>query len=128
VLFVAGLLLYLASERLRCLGVALDCRCQETRPETPFAAADFHFVFCGGVIACAGAIFDPRRRFEILNSGALSSFVAAIGPLKVPQFFPQFTEKTIAPPEPVQRGIAWIIATSVASMLFVFALGPGIKF
>lgn len=73
----------------------------------------------GGVIACAGAIFDPRGPIEILNSGALSGFGAAAGLLWMPRGF-HGTRETVA------RSDGWIAAALCVSILYIFLLGPGL--
>jgi hypothetical protein len=79
----------------------------------------------GGLIACAGAALDPRGPFEILNSGALSSFGAALGLLQISGRLPPSTngdaEITIKPSP------GWITAASAASIFYILLLGRGIK-
>ena len=74
----------------------------------------------GGLIACAGALFDPWGPMEMLNSGALSSFGAAAGLLWTPRWFSGGRAN-------ISRGVGWIISATVVSILYVFVLGPGIK-
>jgi hypothetical protein len=82
----------------------------------------------GGLIACAGPIFDPRGRLEMLNSGALSSFASWVGLLAVPSLFPLHADKDLIAVGPVGRSIPLILLAAVASVLFVAVLGPGIPF
>jgi hypothetical protein len=82
----------------------------------------------GGLIACAGPIFDPRGRLEMLNSGALSSFASWVGLLAVPSLFPLYADKDLIAVGPVGRSIPLILLAAVASVLFVAVLGPGIPF
>lgn len=74
----------------------------------------------GGLIATAGAAFDPWGPMEMLNSGALSSFGAAAGLLWVPRWFsaPGATGIT--------RNYPWIVGAGLVSVLYIFVLGPGI--
>jgi hypothetical protein len=85
---------------------------------------------CGaaGLIACAGPIFDPRGRLEMLNSGALTSFASWVGLCIVPSRFPAYTDKELIVMSPVGRSVPLILLAAVASVLFVAVLGPGISF
>ncbi len=80
----------------------------------------------GGVIACAGAVLDPRGYFEILNSGALSSFGAAVGLLYVPRIFSSLPENPHLTSAPVSRDLPWLIAASAGAIYYIGILGPGI--
>ena len=81
----------------------------------------------GGLIACSGAILDPRGAIEVLRSGALSSFGAAVGLLAVPVIFARSPEKLADPAEaPITRHLAWILAAAAASIYYIWILGPGI--
>jgi hypothetical protein len=82
----------------------------------------------GGLIACAGPIFDPRGRLEMLNSGALTSFASWVGLIAVPSLFPAHADKDLMAAGPVERSIPLILLAAVASVLFVAILGPGIPF
>jgi hypothetical protein len=59
----------------------------------------------GGLIACAGAIFDPRGQIEIVKSAALSSFASWVGLFAVPFFFPLHADKKAEPNAPIERSI-----------------------
>jgi hypothetical protein len=85
----------------------------------------FSYIF-GGLIACAGAILDPRGAMEILRSGALSSFGAAIGLLAVPAFAAQLPQESSIADQPLSRHLAWILAAVAASIYYIWILGPGI--
>jgi hypothetical protein len=81
----------------------------------------------GGLIASAGAAFDPRGVLEIVRSGALSSFGAALGLLWVPASFSRLPQTNTAPLEqPISRHLAWILAGAAGSLYFIAILGPGI--
>jgi hypothetical protein len=80
------------------------------------------------LIACAGPIFDPRGRIEMLNSGALSSFASWVGLFAVPPLFPLHSDKNVVAVSPVRRSIPVILFAVAASVLFVAILGPGIPF
>jgi hypothetical protein len=82
----------------------------------------------GGLIACAGPIFDPRGRIEMLNSGALSSFASWVGLFAVPFLFPLHSDKNLVADSPLRCSIPVILLAAAASVLFVAILGPGIPF
>ena len=80
----------------------------------------------GGLIACAGAILDPRGAIEILKSGALSSFGAAVGLLAIPAVYSRLPQPQGSLHQPVSRHLAWILAAAAASIYYIAILGPGI--
>ncbi len=80
----------------------------------------------GGVIACAGAVLDPRGRIEILNSGALSSFGAAVGLLSVPGIFLRLPPQSGVLDVSVSSNLPWLIAASAGAIYYIGILGPGI--
>lgn len=82
----------------------------------------------GGLIACAGAALDPYGWKEIYNSGALAGFAAPVGLLWTPALFPRFGQAHPTAAGPVSRSLPWIAFTFLASILFIAALGPGLKF
>lgn len=80
----------------------------------------------GGLIACAGTTLDPRGPLEILRSGALTSFGAAIGLLAIIGIFSRLPGNQDPPSQPVSHHLAWILAASAACLYFIAILGPGI--
>lgn len=81
-----------------------------------------------GLIACAGPIFDPRGRVEMLNSGVLSSFVSWVGLLALPARFTSYADKENIEVGPIRRCIPVIALAVAVSVFFVAILGPGIPF
>jgi hypothetical protein len=79
----------------------------------------------GGVIACAGAMLDPRGRMEILRSGALSSFGGALGLLYVPRNLFRMPQVAGVTDTPVSRDLAWMVAAAAGVIYYVAILGPG---
>jgi cytochrome b561 len=63
---------------------------------------------------------------EILRSGALSSFGAAVGLLIVARIVSRSSETPPLPDQPVSRHLAWILAAAAACLYYVTILGPGI--
>ena len=82
----------------------------------------------GGLIACAGPIFDPRGRIEMLNSGALSSLASWVGLFAVPFLFALHSDKNLAAVSPLRRSTPVILLAAAALVSFVAILGPGIPF
>src|SRR3974390_3074489 len=128
VLFVVlGILLYRLSIRL--IVEELSWIVSPHRLNTkPRVARLIRFTYSfGGLTACAGAILDPWGAMEILRSGALSSFGAAVGLLAVPGFFARSPQKLAEPAQaPITRHLAWIFAAAAASIYYILILGPGI--
>lgn len=87
------------------------------------------FALCaaGGLVACFGAIFDPRGRTEMLNSGALSSFGCWVGLLFVPQMYAQRAQQKRGATGPVERSLSVIVLAVIGAVLFIGLLGAGIR-
>ena len=82
-----------------------------------------------GLIACAGAILDPRGTMEVLRSGAMSSFAAFIGLLYIPRNFTRLFSSPILPnvvEKPISWDLPWILAAAAGAIYFIGILGPGI--
>ena len=128
ILFVAvGLALYRGSIRLAASELHWIVPTSDSNWPTRVRRLVFISYVSGGLIACAGAALDPHGPMEILNSGALSSFAAAIGLLKVPGLFPASGEEHVTSQSGVSRSVGWIIAAAAAPLFYVAILGPGIK-
>ena len=80
----------------------------------------------GGVIATIGPALDPRGAVEMLNSGALSSFAAAVGLLRIPGRLKAETAAPTTQDSTINHSISWMVAAVVASAFFIAMLGPGI--
>ena len=80
----------------------------------------------GGLIATAGPALDPRGSLEMINSGALSSFAAAVGLLRIPRRLNAVAAAPIAQDSTITRSIGWLLAALAASLFFIAVLGPGI--
>jgi hypothetical protein len=82
----------------------------------------------GGLIACVGATLDPYGPWEILKSGALSSFGAALGLFYVRSNFLRFPQSSNAASQRmIPRDLPWILAALAGAIYFVAILGPGIQ-
>ncbi len=126
VFVVAGIALYRASIRLAAKELRWIIPVHGANAKSRAARLIWISYLFGGLIACAGPILDPRGRFEILNSGALSSFGAAIGMLFVANIFFRLPEEHTPADEAITRGLPWILAAAAGAIYYVGILGPGI--
>lgn len=129
VLFViVGIILYRASIRR----VAAELRWVVSRNEGDWRHRVRRLVFlsyvAGGLMSCAGAVLDPRGVMEVLNSGALAGFAAAVGLLWVPARFPLVGIERDTALAAISRSHAWILLGLAVSVAFIAVLGPGIRF
>jgi hypothetical protein len=125
---LAGFALYRATTRIaaRELGRILD-NSERSRSRTRRLTGIAWLA--GGIVATAGAALDPRGPLEMLNSGALSSFGAAIGLLQIPGLIGRTQADAEAPnnrPFALTRSTSWIVAAIAASIFFIAILGRGI--
>lgn len=117
------------------------------RAAIPFIASELHFVVsgkspqwhsrvgrllvtlcaAGGLIACAGPLFDPRGRIKILHSGAASILASWVALLFVPSRFALYPDKSEVNGA-IERSVWLILLAGAASAFFVFVLGRGIRF
>jgi hypothetical protein len=81
----------------------------------------------GGVIACLGAMLDPHGPMEMLNSGAASSFLATLGLLRTPRFFPRAPDRPVNSSAPINRSVAWIVVSLAIAILYIVVLGRGLR-
>ena len=127
VLFVVlGIVLYRASIRLAASELRWLIHIRDANDRARLVRLIWISYISGGVIACAGAILDPRGPFEILNSGALSSFAGAIGLLYVPRNLFRMAQLPGEANNPISRDLPWLIAAAAGAIYYVGILGPGI--
>jgi len=126
-LAIAGFLLYEASIQIGAheFSGILDC----SRADEGMRAKRLIEIawLAGGVIATAGPALDPRGAMEMLNSGALSSFAAAVGLLRIPRRLKAVTAAPTTQDSTINRSISWMVAAVAASVFFIAVLGPGIR-
>ena len=127
VFVVAGLGLYLACERLVAAELHWIVPASDANWRIRVRRLVLTSYAAGGLIACAGAILDPRGIWEVWNSGAMSSFVAALGLLRTPRLFPGLPDKPVASASVVGRSGGWILAAAIVSIFYIAILGPGVK-
>jgi hypothetical protein len=127
-IFLIGLVLYRAA--LSLISSELHFVLGLKEPQWRSRVIRLLLILCsaGGLIACAGAIFDPRGQIEIVNSAALSSFASWMGLFAVPFFFPLHADKELTANAPVERSTPLMLIAAVASVLFVVVLGRGVRF
>jgi len=128
ILFVAaGIVLYRGSVRLVASELRWIVSASDANRRFRVRRLVFTSYVAGGLIACAGAALDPRGAMEILRSGALSSFAAAVGLLEVPHLFLVSGEGHATAHDFVYRNLGWILAAAAVSIFYIAVLGPGIK-
>jgi hypothetical protein len=129
VLCVAGIGLYRGAERLAAGELHwIVSRDEVNWPERVWRLTLVAYV-AGGLIACAGAALDPHGPMEMLNSGAASSFAAAVGLLFVRGVFGRFRDKSAGATtaDGIQRSVGWMIAAVVMAIVYIGVLGPGVR-
>ena len=80
----------------------------------------------GGILFCVAGLFNPVGPVLIAISAAAASFGGASGLLWLTQFTRGGTQ-TREPAE-IGRSYAWIASGMVVALVFVFILGPGLRF
>jgi hypothetical protein len=125
-LAIAGALLFAASIRIaaRSLGGLLEGTAGSLRARARRLVGIS--LLAGAAIAVAGPALDPRGAFEMLNSGALCSLGYALGLLWIPKRLRPEAAPAAAKSSRIAPSSAWIVAASIASLLFIAVLGPGI--
>jgi hypothetical protein len=125
-LMIAGFLLYEASIQVGAqeLGGILDGSAIDIRVRARRLIGIAWLA--GGLIATAGPALDPRGSLEMINSGALSSFAAAVGLLRIPRRLNAVAAAPTAQDSTITRSIGWLLAALAASIFFIAVLGPGI--
>jgi hypothetical protein len=99
----------------------------------PFQGPDPHSLrwvcwtpyFTAGVLAGLAALFSPLGLFYMIASALPSTLGANIGLLSLPGLMRrgQRNEEGLI----IARSVPWIVAGSIASLLFIFVLGRGIS-
>jgi hypothetical protein len=107
-LFMAGVLFYLGSMKL----VASQFGWTRRALVISYLA--------GGLMGVLGAILDPRGFPAIRHDGLLSGFGSALGMLAI--------SATGNISTTISRNFAWIVAAGCCAGIYIFVLGPGLKF
>jgi hypothetical protein len=87
--------------------------------------------FTGGVLACIAGALNPAGRYLIALSAAASTFGGTSGLvwmhhwLKDTQAIPLGSEPD---PPPLSRSWPWIFGAACVALVFIFAIGPGVRF
>jgi hypothetical protein len=126
-LFIIGLVLYRGAMSLSSSELHFVLSAATPQWRSRLVRLLLTLCIAGGLIACAGPIFDPRGRIEMLNSGALSGFASWVGLFAVPSLFPLHADQKLVAVTPVRRSIPVIVLAATASVLFVAILGQGIR-
>jgi hypothetical protein len=126
-LAVVGIALYRASERLVASELHWIVPARGTEWPLRVRRLELTSYLAGGLVACAGAAFDPSGPVEMLRSGALASFIAALGLLWTPRLFGGRPEKDVATESVIGRSVGWMLAATGAAVFFIAILGPGVN-
>jgi hypothetical protein len=121
-----GLLLYRASIRLLGKELRWIIPPNDSNSNSRLTRLIWISYISGGLIACAGATLDPRGPMEILNSGALNSFGAAVGLFYVRGNFLRLANLPSVPEKPISWDLPWLLAAVAGTLYFIGILGPGI--
>jgi hypothetical protein len=85
--------------------------------------------FAGGILSCVAGMFNPVGLILVGISAAAASFGGTSGLAWMWQLFRgQRIPESSLQMAPLSRSWGWVIAGGVLGLLFIFALGPGVKF
>lgn len=126
-LFVIGVALYRAAISVSTSELHFILGINTTESRRRLVHLIITLCVAGSAIACAGAIFDPRGRIEMLNSGAPASLASWVGLLFVLFLFSSQAKGKSAAGSPVHRSIPVILLATAALVTFVAVLGPGFR-
>ncbi len=134
VLIVAGIVLYRTSEMLAASELHWIVSSGEAYWRARAGRLTLVAYVAGGMIGCAGAALDPGGPMEMLNSGAASSFLAAVGLLLVRGQFGRFADKAAIAALPasveanvIRRSVGWMSAAGVVATAYIGVLGRGVR-
>ena len=82
--------------------------------------------FTDGILAGLGGLVNPLGLFYVIASALPSTLGANAGLLSLPSMMRRMSRSEAPQVGPIRRRPAWIVAASVASLLFIFVLGRGI--
>ena len=86
--------------------------------------------FAAAVVACAAAMLNSVLSGHQALLSAVSSTLGAWGFLFLPLFFRLESGRRtrITSPVYVTRSLGWIITAAAIAVVFIFAVGPGVRF
>jgi hypothetical protein len=86
--------------------------------------------FAGGILACIAGALNPAGWVLVALSAAASTFGGASGLLWMVNWLRgnRIPSGTVPEPMHIQRSWPWIGIASVLALVFVFVLGPGLRF
>jgi hypothetical protein len=82
--------------------------------------------FTDGILAGLGGLLNPLGSFYLIASALPSTLGANAGLLSLPSMMRRMSGSEEEQVGPIRRRPAWIVAATVASLLFIFVLGRGI--
>ena len=90
---------------------------------------NFTAYFTGGTLSCVGGFFNPVGMILIAISAAAASFGGTSGLLWMGSLLRgrMIPENRFEMP-PFTRSRGWMVAAAVVAIVFIFVLGPGLKF
>lgn len=81
--------------------------------------------FTDGILAAAAGALNPAGLFYVVASALPSTLGANAGLLALPRVMRRWP-RSEPPVAPISRSLGWIATSVVATLLFIFLLGPGI--
>jgi len=86
--------------------------------------------FAGGVVECLAGALNPQGWMLVVLSAAASTFGGTSALLWAPEWLKGslIPPGPDAPPMPIPRSWAWIVAAAVIGVCFIWVLGRGIRF
>jgi hypothetical protein len=126
-LIVVGLASYYASMLL----VAAELKPFQEKNQTSRRLRGLRWTpyFTDGILAGLGGLVNPLGLFYVIASAMPSTLGANAGLLSLPSMMRRMSRMSGSEAEqvePIRRGHAWVVAATIASLLFIFVLGRGI--
>lgn len=126
-MIVAGILLYRFSMKVLAGEMRWFIRMDDPDCRSRVRHIVWICYWAAGVISCAGAVFDPRGADQVYKSGAVVSFVGALGLLSMPILLQRFPRQSEAAPGIITRSVGCIVGAVVVSGIYIGVLGPGLR-
>jgi hypothetical protein len=129
-LLVLGLVLYYVSARALASEMRWFAGTDDALQPRRRRRLIFLSYLASGLVACAGALPDPRGASQVLYSAVPETFYGNLPLLLTPCLFSRLPGRVdragLAAPALVERSAGWIVAAALATALYVGLLGPGI--
>ena len=79
-----------------------------------------------GILAGAAGLFNPLGLSYVISAALASTLGANAGFLSLPSLMRRGDRSQGTQIEPIGRSVAWIAIAAIASLAFIFVLGPGV--